>query len=445
MPGPMPRFRIYTTPSSYGRVFRDAVLLQSRRGDALERFRVAFAGFVGVPNALPLPRARSGIYLAVRALIEPGQKVVLSPYTIHEVVNMVICAGGVPVFADIERDTCNMNPRAARDLIDDETGAVLATHLHGLAMEVEELARHCRERGVAFIEDAAQSLGTRLRGRSVGSFGDAGVFSFGMYKNLTTFLGGMLVTPIGELHESLAAELSRQPPQALGEILAEVAKAFTTDVATWPPLFGSIVYRLFRFGFLNDVELLNKRVRVEDDAQLRDAVPASYLTQMRPLQARIALAHWGRVERDIESRVRHARIYAEGLGDIEELILPPFREDGSHTYSYYPIQYRDRDALLRHLTLEGCDLAAQHLKNCADLPCFGAFARDCPNARATAAATILLPTYPRYSFRDVLRNIHGIRSFFGRDPRGFSGHPTRNFSGHATRSFSGHTTESGPE
>ena len=149
MPGPLPRFRIYTTPRSYGRVLRDALLLQSRSGDAVERFRDEFAGFVGVPNALPLPRGRSGIYLALRALIEPGQKVVLSPYTIHEVVNMVICAGGVPVFADIERGTCNMNPNAARDLIDNETGAVLATHLHGLAMEVEALACHCRERGVA--------------------------------------------------------------------------------------------------------------------------------------------------------------------------------------------------------------------------------------------------------------------------------------------------------
>ena len=94
-------------------------------------------------------------------------------------------------------------------------------------------------------------------------------------------------------------------------------------------------------------------------------------------------------------------------------------------YSYYPIQYPDRDALLRHLMVEGCDLAAQHLKNCADLPCFEAFARDCPNARATAAETILLPTYPRYSRRDVLRNVRAIRSFFGRAARSSSGRANR--------------------
>ena len=95
-------------------------------------------------------------------------------------------------------------------------------------------------------------------------------------------------------------------------------------------------------------------------------------------------------------------------------MLPPFRDDGSHGYSYYPIQCDDRTALLRSLMSDGRDLAAQHLKNCADLPCFAEWARDCPNARATADATLLLPTYPRYGVEDVERNIRAIRHFFGK-------------------------------
>jgi dTDP-4-amino-4,6-dideoxygalactose transaminase len=60
------------------------------------------------------------------------------------------------------------------------------------------------------------------------------------------------------------------------------------------------------------------------------------------------------------------------------------------------------------------DMAAQHLHNCADLPCFSEFHRDCPNARRTARSVILLPTYPRYSNVDVERNIASIRHYFGR-------------------------------
>ena len=392
----------------------DALLGRSRAGDALGSLASAVARHTGVPFGVPVARARTGIYLAVKSVVRPGRKVVLSPYTIHEVVNMVICAGGVPVFADIERETCNANPTLCAELIDEETDAVLVTHLHGLAMELDELAEVCRGRGVALIEDAAQSFGTKLHGRPVGGIGDAGVFSFGMYKNLTSFLGGLVVTRDAELFDRIAGEAASYPAQPLRDIVAEALNALTTDVATWPPLFGPLVYPLFRYGYLHDVEWLNKRVRVEDDPRRRSGEPSEYLLGMRDTQARVALAQLGAVESDCAARIEHARRYRDGLSDLDALLLPPFRDDGSHGYGYYPIQCDDRAALLRALVTDGCDLAAQHLKNCADLACFSEWARDCPNARATADATILLPTYPRYGVADVERNIHAIRRFLGR-------------------------------
>jgi dTDP-4-amino-4,6-dideoxygalactose transaminase len=411
--GPLPRFRLYTRPALYAEVARE-IAAPGRGEEAQRRLEAAIASLSGVSHALCVPRARAGIYLALRALIAPGQKVILSPYTIHEVVNMVLCAGGVPVFADVERRTCNLDPRAALDLLDGETGAVLVTHLHGLAAEVEPLAAACRARGVALVEDCAQALGTRLRGRPVGSFGDAGILSFGTYKNVTSFLGGMLVTPHARVRERAAALLENWRPQPLGPWLREAALALATDLVTWPPLFRRVTFPLFRYGYLHEVELLNKRVRVEDDPRLRREYPAAWSARMRPAQARMALAQLARVERDAAARAALARRYHEGLADLPELLLPPLREDGSHTYSYYPIQFADRHALVRFLMQRGCDLAVQHLRNCADLPCFAELRRDCPNARAAASATILLPSYPRYGEEDVARNVAAIRAFFGR-------------------------------
>ena len=144
-------------------------------------------------------------------------------------------------------------------------------------------------------------------------------------------------------------------------------------------------FPLFRYGYLNNVEMLNKRVRVEDNPTLRREIPEGYLRRMRGAQARVGLRGEARVEADSRARIALARLYHRGLSDLEELLLPPLREDGSHTYTYYPVQCRDREALVRHLMGEGCDLAVQHLKNCADLPCFAEYRRDCPRARATAA------------------------------------------------------------
>jgi hypothetical protein len=75
---------------------------------------------------------------------------------------------------------------------------------------------------------------------------------------------------------------------------------------------------------------------------------------------------------------------------------------------------KDRADFLRFMMREHRDVAAQHLRNCAGLPCFEEFARDCPNARVTANSVALLPTYPRYGAADVDRNIAAVRRYFGK-------------------------------
>ena len=153
-----PRLRLYTRASHYARAGVELLSQKWRQGDSVAEFEVRVAEKLDVDYAIAMPMARTGIYYAIRALVEPGKKVILSPYTISDVVNMVVCAGAVPVFADIEQETCNIDAKQVEDLIDDKTGAVLVTHLYGLTCDVERIERVCRERDVPLIEDAAQAL-----------------------------------------------------------------------------------------------------------------------------------------------------------------------------------------------------------------------------------------------------------------------------------------------
>lgn len=365
-----------------------------------------------MPYATCVPQGRVGIYLAVKALIKPGQKIVLSPYTIADVINMVLAAGGVPVFADIDRGTTNIRADAIEPLIDNQTGAVMVTHLHGMACDVQAIAALCKARNVPLIEDAAQAFGARIQGKMVGSFGDAGVFSFGMYKNVTAFYGGLVVTRSEAVHRAIQAELAGAPPMPLGMLGAKVAKAWLTDVSTMPLVFKSIVYWVFRFGYLHGLRAINKFVTVELDVSRKAAFPPRYLCRFLPVQARMVLRQLARIDQDSAVRIRYARLYHEGLSDLPGVITPPFRADGSHVYNYFPIQHRDREAIVRWAMQHRRDMAVQHLKNCASLPGFAPEYRNCPDAELTAAQVILLPNYPAYGEDSVRRNIQVIRSFF---------------------------------
>jgi dTDP-4-amino-4,6-dideoxygalactose transaminase len=272
----------------------------------------------------------------------------------------------------------------------------------------------CRERKVPLIEDAAQAFGGTWRGRQAGTFGDAGIYSFGMYKNVNSFFGGMLVTPRADLNEWVRAEMGRLPYQSMPLLLRKVASAAMTDIVTFPMVFRNFTFRLFRYAFLNDVNAINERLKIDVNPEIKRQMPAEYLARMTPLQARLILSQLDRVENDMSRRIRAARRWHAALQGLPEIILPPLRDDGSHIYWYFPLQYAERHKLVAYAMERGCDITESYHRNCAALPCFAQYARDCPRAEAVASSLIYLPVYPRYTDAEIDRTAAVIRSFFGK-------------------------------
>src|SRR5262249_49398278 len=130
------RSRFYGGFRIYLKVAMDALVGRIESGDDVATIERALSTLLGIRHVLCMPQARVGIFLVLRALTRTKRKVILSPYTIHDVINMVICAGAEPVFADIDRATCNIATTAVGQLIDDDTAAVMVTHLHGLACDI---------------------------------------------------------------------------------------------------------------------------------------------------------------------------------------------------------------------------------------------------------------------------------------------------------------------
>src|SRR5215472_4558458 len=135
---PRPRSRLYTSARAY-RKGAGALLRRGRDGAGIQRLERALADMHPGSRVIAVPMARVGIYLTLKHLIRKGQKVILSPYTISDVVNMVLCAGGVPLFADIEDNgSCNIDATDVTRLLSehDDVGAVLVTHFYGLVCNI---------------------------------------------------------------------------------------------------------------------------------------------------------------------------------------------------------------------------------------------------------------------------------------------------------------------
>jgi len=411
---PKSRLRLYTSLSQYRRIFSSLATGRHASGDSVTRLEESICELTGARHAIATPMARTGIYLLVRHMIQPGQEVIMSPYTIADVVNMVVCAGGRPVFADIDSASCNINPESVAELINPNTGLVMATHFYGQMADMEPLLQICADRNIPLIEDAAQAFGGRQKGRFSGTIGHAGVFSFGLYKNVNAFFGGMVVTDDDRLTADIRREIEQWPYQSAVGIAKKALSGLITDLVTRQPFFGFFFFHLFRWAFLNNVDVINNQLKIDVSPELKTELPADLKCRMLPVQARLVQRQLGNVDSDTASRLAAARQYHSGLSDIPELHLAPLCEDLSHIYWYFPIQYEDRADLVAHVLREGQDITPSYHRNCAALPCFEEYARPCPNAQKTADSVVYLPTYPAYGSRQIDKTIKAIRSYFGK-------------------------------
>lgn len=159
----------------------------------------------GHKHALGVSSGTAALSIAMSALeIGPGDEVLVPGYLWVSCVSAVVRAGAIPRLVDID-DCFTLDPADVERKIGPNTRAALMVHMSGAPGRVADVARICRERGIALIEDCAQTAGASQHGKAVGTFGDIGIFSFQLNKNMTSGDGGMVVTERDDLFRRIVA------------------------------------------------------------------------------------------------------------------------------------------------------------------------------------------------------------------------------------------------
>lgn len=161
----------------------------------LSAFERQFAEYVGVKYALATSSCTGALQIALMALdIGPGDEVIVPDLTWVATANAVRYVGAVPVFADIELDSWNIDASSAEALITSKTKAIIAVHLYGYPARMNKILALAKKYGLKVVEDAAPAVGAEWQGKRCGSFGNFAAFSFQGAKLMVTGEGGMLVT-----------------------------------------------------------------------------------------------------------------------------------------------------------------------------------------------------------------------------------------------------------
>ncbi len=164
-------------------------------GPRVRRFEQAFARYVGAPHAIAVNSCTAALHLSLLASgVGAGDEVVTSPLTFCATANVVVHCGATPVFADVERQTGNIDPMAAEAAVTPRTRALIPVHYAGRPADVGRLNALADSRGIALVEDAAHCVEGVVDGQRIGTTARFSCFSFYATKNLTTGEGGMVTT-----------------------------------------------------------------------------------------------------------------------------------------------------------------------------------------------------------------------------------------------------------
>jgi perosamine synthetase len=236
-------------------------------GPYLTKFEDRMANYVGTRNAIGVANGTAGLHLCIcAASLHVGDEVITTPFSFVASANCVLYEDAVPVFADIDEDTMNIDPDAAAAAVTGRSRAILPVHVFGQPSALDKLDAICKKSDLLLIEDACEALGAEFQGKKVGSFGKAAVFSFYPNKPITMGEGGVITTD-DDLWAKKLRSLRNQGRNEMGAWLTHERLGFNYRLDEMSAALG--------FSQLSRIDdLLMRRDKVaETYAALLDNVP----------------------------------------------------------------------------------------------------------------------------------------------------------------------------
>lgn len=395
-----PRHSVNLSPGCYATLLETLVRGEVLEGPHVPDFESAFARYVGTRYAVGVSSGRAALYLALQALgFDPGDEIIMPAYTFHIVPLVIDACGLKPVFVDVREGTYNIDVSQIEACITPRTRAILATHMYGQPCDMEFIGEIAATNDLMVLEDCAHALGARYGVRMVGSLGDLGLFTFAMAKNMPCFGGGMLTTSDRRIYENLMRIIRPPSSGRLKGVFKEVSVTTANYVATLSWVFSLGIYPLMRLLAMTGSNAFDPQPGQESVSVAE--VKGQYPTRITNLQAAVGRFQLRRID-DFNARLNdNARRYNQLLADTPAVMLPSLAPGRSHTFLYYRIRVKNRQALRRALMAMRVDTRDDDMSDCTRLAPFCRDAHPLPVTSRLPAELLEIPNNPRLKWVDV--------------------------------------------
>lgn len=359
-------------------------------GKNVIEFEKEFAEYIGVKHAISVGNGTDALVIALKSLgIGNGDEVITSTFTYFASAEAISAVGATPVFVDVEKETFNIDSTKIEEKITQKTKAIIPVHIFGQSARMDEIKQLAKKYGLKIVEDAAQAVGSKYKGKMIGTLGDAACFSFFPTKNLSCAGdGGMIVTNddnVAIVAKALRTHGSGENGQKAFNFLNNIKDEVETSKEGDDTVYNPLKYYNYLIGF-------NSRL---------DAIQAAIL--------RVKLPHldkWNARRREI------AKLYDEKLED-SNVVTPIVDEENETIYHQYVLQCDNRETMITKLKEKGIATGVYypvplHLQKVyKDL---GYKEGDMPVAEYLSHRTFAIPVYPELTEQEIEYIVESIKA-----------------------------------
>ncbi len=339
-------------------------------------FEKLFSNYKGKENALAVNSCTAALHLALLSLnLQPGDEVITTPITFCATVNTIIHAGGTPVLVDIDSKTWNIDVNKIEEKISNKTKAILPVHFAGRACNMNEIIKISKKYNLSVIEDCAHSVEGTFEGKSLGTIGDYGCFSFYSTKNIITVEGGMLLA---------------KDEQNLNQI--KIKSLHGMDKDAWK-----------RFS--------------KDGSKSYDVTSIGFKYNMTDYQSAMGVEQLKKVDKFWARRKEIWDIYNSEFENLNFGIPAPLEEQNKHSLHLFTLVVNEynggRDAFIKYMNDNGVGVGIHYQA----IPAFSVYKelfgwdiKEFPNAELFGNNCVSIPLSPGLSHNEVEKVVKAVRS-----------------------------------
>jgi len=346
-------------------------------GPKTQKFTEQVRKYIGAKHAIAVNSATAGMHISlVAAEIGPGDEVITTPFTFVATANVILHVGATLVFADIKKDTYNIDPVEIEKKITKRTKAIIPVHYAGHPCDMDEIMRIAKKHHLVVIEDAAHAIGAKYKGKKIGTIGDFTSFSFYATKNMTTAEGGMVTTADKNMAEKL-----------------EALALHGLSKHAWKRYFAEADWRY-------------------------DALFAGFKYNMTDIQSSLGIHQLRKLEGFLNKRERIAKAYSKAFDGLVGLTIPTEQKKIRHPWHLYPLLIDEKKLKINRDTFLDALRAERIGRSVHFLPVhlftyykkrFGFKRGDFPRAEYVGDRILSLPLYPGMTMEDAEDVIHAVK------------------------------------